>query len=84
MKSQIYNHGGPICKKVMKVAKPSSAYHIGTSTPPQRQRLDMDNSFEPIGVSEVSSEPELRTDQLDLTIVEIEDLQDGKFARNFN
>jgi len=60
VKSQIYNCGGPICQKVTKVAKPSSAYHIGTSTSPQRQRLDTDGSFKPIGVSEVPGEPELR------------------------
>ena len=52
--------------------------------PPQRRRLDTDDSFEPIGVSEVPGEPELRTDQFDLTKVEIEDLQADKFARNFN
>ena len=52
--------------------------------PPQRQRLDTDGSFEPIGVSEVPGEPELRTDQFDLTAVEIEDLQADEFARNFN
>ena len=74
MKSQIYNHGGPNCQKVMKVAKPSSAYHIGTSTYPQRRRLDTDSYFEPIGVSEVPGELELRTNQFDLTAVEIEDL----------
>ena len=28
--------------------------------PPQRQRLDTNGSFEPIGVSEVPGEPELR------------------------
>ena len=52
--------------------------------PPQRLRLDTDGSFEPIGVSEVSGELELRTDQFDLTAVEIEDLQADEFARNFN
>ena len=52
--------------------------------PPQRQRLDTDGSFEPIGVSEVLGEPELRTDQFDLTAVEIEYLQADEFARNFN
>ena len=52
--------------------------------PPQRQRLDTDGSFKPIGVSEVSSEPKLRTDQFDLTTIKIEDLQADEFARNFN
>ena len=52
--------------------------------PPQRWRLDMDGSFEPIGVSEVPGEPELRANQVDLTTVEIEDLQADEFARNFN
>ena len=42
--------------------------------PPQRRRLHTDGSFESIGVSEVSGEPELRENQFDLTIVEIEDL----------
>ena len=42
--------------------------------PPQRWILDTDGSFEPIGVSEVSGEPELRMDQFYLTTVEIEDL----------
>ena len=68
----------------MKVAKPSSAYHIGTSTSPQRQRLDTDSSFEPIGVSEVPSEPELRVNHFNLNTDEIEDLQADEFARNFN
>ena len=52
--------------------------------PPQRQRLDTDGSFKPIGVSEVSGEPELRANRFDLNIVEIEDLQVDEFARNFN
>ena len=42
--------------------------------PPQRRRLDTDGSFEPIGVSEVPGEPEIRIDQFDLTTVEIENL----------
>ena len=52
--------------------------------PPQRRRLDTDGSFEPIGVSEVPGEPELRENSLNLNTVEIEDLQADKFARNFN
>ena len=52
--------------------------------PPQRRRLDTDGSFEPIGVSEVSGEPELRANYFDCNIVEIEDLQVDEFARNFN
>ena len=52
--------------------------------PPQRQRLDTDGSFEPIGVSEVLDEPELRENHFDFNIVEIEDLQGDEFARNFN
>ena len=72
MKSQIYNRGGPICQKVMKVAKPSSAYHVGMSPPPQRRRLDTYGSFEPIGVSEVSGEPELRINKEETTAVDIE------------
>ena len=42
--------------------------------PPQRQRLDTDGSFEPIGVSEVSGELELRENRFNLNTVEIEDL----------
>ena len=44
----------------------------------------MDYSFEPIGVSEVSGEPELRENDFNLNTVEIEDLQVDEFARNFN
>ena len=52
--------------------------------PPQRQRLDTDSSFEPVGVSEVPGEPSLIANRLDFDIVEIEDLQTNEFARNFN
>ena len=52
--------------------------------PPQRWILDTYGSFKLIGVSEVPSEPELRTNQVDTTIVEVEDLQADEFARNFN
>ena len=41
---------------------------------PQRQRLDTNGSFEPVGVSEVPGELELRTNQVDTTVVEIKDL----------
>ena len=51
---------------------------------PQRQRLDTDGSFEPVGVSEVLGEPELIANHFDLGTIEIEDLQTDKFARNFN
>ena len=53
-------------------------------SPRQRWILDTDGSFEPVGVSEVPSEPKLRTNQVDTTTIEIEDLQDDEFARNFN
>ena len=46
--------------------------------------MDTNGSFETIGVSEVSGEPELRENRLNLNTVEIEDLQDDEFARNFN
>ena len=46
--------------------------------------MDTDGSFEPIGVSGVSGEPELRENCLNLNTVEIEDLQANEFARNFN
>ena len=52
--------------------------------PPQRQRLDTYGSFKPVGISEVPGEPELRTNQVDTTIVEIEYLQAEEFARNYN
>ena len=52
--------------------------------PTKRRRLDTDGSFEPIGVSEVPGEPELRENRLNLNTVEIEDLQADKFAMNFN
>ena len=52
--------------------------------PLQRQILDMDSSLKPLGVSEVPGEPELRENHCNLNTVEIEDLQDEEFARNFN
>ena len=52
--------------------------------PPQRQRLDTDGSFKPVGISEVPGEPELRTNQVDTTPVEIEYLQADECAKNFN
>ena len=52
--------------------------------PPQRKRLDIDGSFEPIGVSEVPGEPRLRANRFDFNTFEIEYLQADKFARNFN
>ena len=52
--------------------------------PPQRRRLDTDSSFEPIGVSEVPVEPELRENRFNLNTIEIEYLQADEFARNFN
>ena len=52
--------------------------------PPQRRRLDTDSSFELIKVSEVLGEPTLRANRFDFNTVEIEDLQDDEFARNFN
>ena len=51
---------------------------------PQRQRLDTDDSFEPVGISEVLGEPELIANRFDFDIVEIEELQTDEFARNFN
>ena len=57
---------------------------VEPSSPPQRQRLDTDSSFKPVGISEVPGEPKLRTNQVDTTPVEIGYLQDDEFARNFN
>ena len=42
--------------------------------PPQRHRLDTDGSFEPVGISEVLSEPKLIANHFDLDTVEIEEL----------
>ena len=75
MKSHIYNCGGLIYQKVTKVAKPSSVYHIRTSTSPSKvEIMDTHDSFESIRVSEVPGEPELRENRFNLNIVEIEDL----------
>ena len=52
--------------------------------PPQRRILYIEVSFEQVGTSEVLGKPELRTNQVDTTAVEIEDLQAGEFARKFN
>ena len=52
--------------------------------PPQRQRVDTDGSSEPIRVSEVPGEPELRENRFDLNTIEIEYLQANDFVRNFN
>ena len=52
--------------------------------PPQRRILDIDGSFEPVGVSEVLGEPKIRKNQVDRTVVEIEYLQADDFERNFN
>ena len=84
MKSQIFIRGGPIFQKVKKVAKPSFTHSSGASTTPQRRRLDTYGYFKPVGISEVLGELELRTNQVDTTPVEIEELQDDKFVRNFN
>ena len=51
---------------------------------PQRRRLDTDGSFQPVGISEILGELELIANCFDLDIVEIEELQNDKFARNFN
>ena len=51
---------------------------------PQRRRLSTGGSFEPVGVSEVLGEPELIANRFDFDTVEIEELQDDEFARNYN
>ena len=43
-----------------------------------------DDSFEPIGVSEVLGEPELRHTQVEVPPIEIEYLQAYEFARDYN
>ena len=53
-------------------------------TPPQRRRLDMDGSFEPVGLSEILGEPSLIANRLNLDTIEIEYLYTDEFARNFN
>ena len=52
--------------------------------PLQRRRLDIDGSFELVGISEVLDEPKLIANRFDLDTVEIEELQTDEFARNFN
>ena len=52
--------------------------------PPQRKRLDTDGFFELVGVSEVSGELELRHTQVELTPVEIENIEADEFTRKFN
>ena len=51
---------------------------------PQRWSLDTDGSFEPVGISEVLGEPKLIANRFDFDTVEIEELQNDEFARNFN
>ena len=52
--------------------------------PHQRWRLELNDFFKPVRISEVLGKIELRTNQVDTTIVEIEYLQTDEFARNFN
>ena len=52
--------------------------------PPQRRILDTNGSFEPIGVSEVLGELELRANLFYLNTVEIEELQADEFVSNFD
>ena len=49
--------------------------------PPQWHRLSVDGYFEPIGISEDPGKLKLRTNQVDSTAVEIEDLQADEFAK---
>ena len=51
---------------------------------PQRRRLSIGGSFEPVGVTEVLSELELIANRFDFDTVEIEELQTDEFARNYN
>ena len=51
---------------------------------PQRQRLDTEGSFEPVGTSEVLGESKLIANHFNIDTVEIEELQTDDFARNFN
>ena len=46
--------------------------------------MDIDGSFELVGVSEVLGEPELIANHFDLDTVDIEDFHIDKFMRNFN
>ena len=48
---------------------------------PQMRRLSTGGSFEPVGVSEVLSEPELIANRFDLDTVKIEELQADEFER---
>ena len=84
MKSQIFNRGGSTSQKVKKVTKPSSIYYSGSSTAPSKANIRHRWSFEPVGISEILGEPELRTNQVDTATIEIEVSQADEFARNFN
>ena len=59
-------------RRSRRLQKISSSDIVEPPSPPQRQRLDTDGSFQTIGISEASGEPKLRTNQVDTTIVEIE------------
>ena len=73
----------PLCSS-RRLKKLPPSFIVDPPPPPQRWRLDTDGSFEPIGISEVLGELELRTNHVDTTTVEIEDSQVDDFARNFN
>ena len=51
--------------------------------PPRRKIINISGSFEPTGISESPGEPELRYNQPNHPLVEINDLQDEYFARNY-
>ena len=51
--------------------------------PPRRKIINISGSFEPTGISECPGEPELRYNQPNHPLVEINDLQDEYFARNY-
>ena len=57
---------------------------LGPPPLPQRQRLDIDGSFKPVGISETLGEPELIANRFNIDTVEIEELQTDEFARKFN
>ena len=84
MKSQFLIVEGQPLKRLRRLQNFPPATIVNPPPPPQRQRFDIDGSFEPVGISEVPGEQELRTNSVDTTIVEIKELQADEFARNFN
>ena len=59
MKSQISIVEDLPLRRSIRLQNLPSLVMVEPSPPPQRRRLDIDGSFEPIGISEVLGEPEI-------------------------